>query len=82
MQTFEKDKAQVINGFMGIAVLFEDKKEAIPVVQNLQNLEYDLTLAIMKVSRKSTPKVGILKADSLPYVPENVRTADEHAGQD
>ena len=25
LQTFEKDKAQVINGFLGIAVLFADK---------------------------------------------------------
>lgn len=69
MQTFEKDKQQVINGYLGIAVLYEDKKEALPVVQNLQNLEYDLTMAIMKVSRKSIPKIGILKMDSLPSLP-------------
>ena len=74
MQTFEKDKAQVINGYLGIAILFEDKKETIPVVQNLQNLEYDLTMAIMKVSRKSVPKVGILKIDTLPSIPPQYRS--------
>lgn len=73
MQTFEKDKAQAINCYMGIAVLYEDKKESIPVVQNLQNLEYDLTMAIMKVSRASVPKVGILKVDTMPYLPPNMR---------
>ena len=73
LQTFEKDKAQVINGYLGMAILFEDKKEAIPVVQNLDNLEYDLTLAIMKVSRKSTPKVGILKMDTIPPMPPQYR---------
>jgi ABC-2 type transport system permease protein len=69
LQTFEKDKAQVMNGYMGIAVLFADKKEVLPVVQNLQNLEYDLTLAIMKVSRNATPKVGIVKVDTAMDIP-------------
>jgi gliding-associated putative ABC transporter substrate-binding component GldG len=69
LQTFEKDKAQVINGYLGIAVLYEDKKEILPVVQNLQNLEYDLTMAIMKVSRSSVPSIGIVKLDTLPELP-------------
>jgi len=69
LQTFEKDKAQVINGYLGIAVLYEDKKEALPVVQNLQNLEYDLTMAVMKVSRKTVPKIGIVKVDTMPQLP-------------
>lgn len=75
MQTFEKDKAQVINGYLGIAVLYEDKKETLPVVQNLQNLEYDLTMAVMKVSRKSIPKIGILKIDTLPPKPPFMQQA-------
>jgi ABC-2 type transport system permease protein len=73
LQTFEKDKQQLINGYLGIAILYETKKEVIPVVQNLDNLEYDLTLAIMKVSRKSIPKVGILKMDTIPPIPPQYR---------
>ncbi len=69
MQTFEKDKAQVVNCFMGIAVLYGAKKEVMPVVQNLTNLEYDLTQAIQKVSRKENPRIGVLKTDTLLYVP-------------
>ncbi len=69
MKIYEKDKEQLINAYLGIAVLYEDKKEALPVVQNLQNLEYDLTMAVMKVSRKTTPKVGIVKVDTLPQLP-------------
>lgn len=69
LQTFEKDKQQVMNGYLGIAVLFEDKKEALPVVQNLQNLEYDLTMAVMKVSRDAEPEIGIVKMDTLPELP-------------
>ena len=69
MQTYEKDKSQVVNCFMGIAVLYGAKKEVMPVVQNLTNLEYDLTQAIQKVSRKESPKIGVLKTDSLPVIP-------------
>ncbi|MBN1308071.1 MAG: GldG family protein [Chitinispirillaceae bacterium] len=69
LQTFEKDKQQVMLGYLGIAVLFADKKEALPVVQNLQNLEYDLTMAIMKVSRTAEPHVGIVKMDTMPDLP-------------
>lgn len=69
LQTFEQDKQQVMNGYLGIAVLFADRKEILPVVQNLQNLEYDLTLAIMKVARTTTPKVGIVKVDTMPEIP-------------
>jgi gliding-associated putative ABC transporter substrate-binding component GldG len=80
LQTFEKDKAQVMNGYMGIAILFADKKEVLPVVQNLQNLEYDLSLAIMKVSRTETPKVGIVKVDTaMDYPPQMMRQMPEEA---
>jgi gliding-associated putative ABC transporter substrate-binding component GldG len=73
VQTIEQDKQQVVLSYCGIAVLFADKKEILPFVQNLQNFEYDLTLAIMKVSRVSTPAVGILKVDTLPDIPPAMR---------
>lgn len=72
MQTFEKDKAQVTNGFLGIAVMYLDKKEVLPVVQNMRNFEYDLTMAIMKVFRESAPKIGVLKTDTSAYLPPRV----------
>ncbi|MBN1983551.1 MAG: GldG family protein [Chitinivibrionales bacterium] len=67
MQSFEKDKAQVINGFLGLAVLYADKKEVLPVIQNINNFEYDLAQAIMKVFRKEAPKVAVMKTDTMPY---------------
>jgi len=60
LNIFEKDKAEVVNVYFGIAVIFEDRKEVIPIIQNVMALEYDLTSAIIKV-RKSEPKtVGFL----------------------
>jgi len=60
VNVYEKDKAEVANVYMGIAVLHGDKKEVLPVVQNTYNLEYDLTSAILKVTREETKTLGFL----------------------
>jgi len=73
MQILEKERVEVRNGYLGIAVLYSDKKEVLPVVQDLQNFEYDLTQAIMKVVRTEIPEVAVLKTDTTPYIPPSVR---------
>jgi gliding-associated putative ABC transporter substrate-binding component GldG len=60
VNVIEKDKTEVRNVYMGIAVLYEDKKEVLPVVQNTTTLEYDLTSAILKVTSKEVKTVGFL----------------------
>ena len=60
MNVIEKDKAQVANVYMGLAVIYEDKKEILPVVQNTFTLEYDLTSAILKVTRTEIKTIGFL----------------------
>ena len=71
-QVVERDKIQVVSGFLGLAVLFADRKELMPLAQNLGNFEYDLTRAILKVSRPSMPKAGILRVDTLPEIPPEI----------
>ncbi|MDH7476078.1 MAG: GldG family protein [Microgenomates group bacterium] len=56
----EKDKYAVANAYFGIAINYKDKKEILPQVTDVENLEYNLTAAIYKLSRKETPKIGIL----------------------
>jgi gliding-associated putative ABC transporter substrate-binding component GldG len=72
LQTIKKDKAQSIRCYMGIGIMYADRKESIPVVQNLTTLEYDLTQAIIRVKRASRPKVGILKAQTADFIPEQI----------
>ena len=60
LNIIEKDKAEVINVYFGIAVKYEDRTEVIPVVQNVMTLEYDLTSAIIKVKRSEAKTVGFL----------------------
>ncbi len=54
----EKDKYQVVQGYLGMGIYYKDKKEAIPVVDNTDNLEYELTSAIKKAISKKTITIG------------------------
>ena len=60
VNVIEKDKAELANVYMGIAILYADKKEVLPVVQTTANLEYDLTSAILKVTSKEVKTIGFL----------------------
>ncbi len=73
LNTYEKDKAAVMRAYMGIAVIYGDNKEVIDLAQGMENLEYDLTAAIMRVSRTETPKVAVLKTDTTAFIPPSVR---------
>ena len=59
-EILDKDKYEVANGYMGIGILYENKKQVIPVVNSLDTLEYDLTAGIKKVTAKTNPSVAIL----------------------
>lgn len=73
LQIFEKDKAQVTNAYLGIAVLYEDRSEVIPVVQGVENLEYDLTAAILKVFQREPKTVGVLRSGEGPTLENGLK---------
>ncbi|MFH1314452.1 MAG: GldG family protein [Candidatus Eisenbacteria bacterium] len=68
LNIIEKDKAEILNAYLGIAILFEDRHEVIPVVQNAANLEYELTSAIVKVTSKEQKTVGFLTGHGEPDI--------------
>lgn len=70
LNIIEQDKAEVMNAYLGIAILFEDRKEVIPVVQGAGNLEYDLTSAILKVASGEQKTVGFLAGHGEPGLDE------------
>ncbi len=57
---FEKDKAQVVRGYMGMLIQYGDNTEVIPVIKDTKNLEYDITVAIKKVINNEDVTIGIL----------------------
>jgi gliding-associated putative ABC transporter substrate-binding component GldG len=60
LNIIEKDQAQLTNVYLGIAILYADKKEVIPVVDSTSNLEYDMTSAIVKVTSPALKGVGFI----------------------
>ncbi|MGA1864492.1 MAG: GldG family protein [bacterium] len=57
---FQKDRVEVVNVYLGMSIMFEDRKEVIPVIQDVRNLEYDLTSAILKVTKKEPEVIGFV----------------------
>ncbi len=57
----EKDKFEVKKGYMGLAMLYKGNKEVIPVVNNIENLEYDITSTLKKLTLKDKKVIGIVE---------------------
>ena len=64
-QTVERDQLQVVNIYLGLSVTYLDQQEVLPVIEDTYALEYDLTAAILKVSREEEDVVGILAGPVL-----------------
>ena len=66
MNVYTKDKFEVQNGYLGLAILYEDKFESIPVIENTLNMEYNLTSAILKVTADKIKTVGFTQGNGEP----------------
>lgn len=60
----EKDKYQVVNGYLGMVISYLDKSEVMPVVQDTNNLEYQITSNIKKMTAKTTPTVAVVTSNA------------------
>jgi len=76
VQVIKEDKAQVQRAYMGMVLLYEDKKEVIPVVQNLSTLEYELSTTIKRLTSKTQKKIAFLTGQGEPALGE-LRGAQE-----
>lgn len=56
----EQNKYQTSSFYFGIAIAYNDKNEVIPQVSDYQNLEYNITSAIYRLTREKSLQVGII----------------------
>lgn len=77
MDAIEKDQRQIVTGYLGIAIQYEDKKELLPVVTDVRDLEYDLTAAIKKILRKEELKIGVLTGSNSTNLDSQCVTVDK-----
>ncbi|HLP40401.1 MAG TPA: GldG family protein, partial [Fibrobacteria bacterium] len=60
LQEQSAEGMQIKKGFFGLALLYGDKKEVIPVLQNLESFEYDLVVKLKKLTG-TTKTIGIIE---------------------
>lgn len=68
VQTIRDDRAEAMKAYMGMVFLYNGKQETLPFVGNTQNLEYDITGVIKRISEKELKKVGILGGPGMPGI--------------
>lgn len=72
LQVVENDKLEIKNVYMGLVLLFRDKKEPIPVIQSTQGLEYNLTATIKKLTATNLKNVGLISPESEEISTQNL----------
>lgn len=56
------NKRQLREVFMGVAIFYGDKHEAIPFLQDTRSVEYEITQRIKKLIDPTKPKIGIVSS--------------------
>jgi len=60
ISAIEEDKREVLSVYLGLAVMYENKKEIIRTVRDVRNIEYRITSAIKKVTTEKIPTIGFI----------------------
>ena len=58
-QKVANDKFEALIGYMGVVFIYGDKKETIPILGDIVNLEYEITSIINRLTSSALPKLGI-----------------------
>jgi len=51
---------------MGAAFIYKDKREDIPVIANVENMEYEISSIIKNLIVDNKPRIAILEAGNAP----------------
>jgi len=73
MRVIENDKMEVKRVLMGMVILYEDKKEVLPVIQTTTGLEYEITTRIKKLVETNKPTVGIAQVEGQVSQTQNIQ---------
>ncbi len=81
VQAVERDKMEVKQIYMALAFVYEGRSEAIPLVQDIDGLEYDITTTIRRVSRTELPVIGFLSGHGMATPEEGLSHWKEQLSQ-
>jgi len=74
---FRNDKTEFIKGFKGVALIYGDKQEMIPFIENTNTLEYDLSSAINKLSQARVPTIAFTTGHGEPDLSTGLSWANQ-----
>lgn len=76
VQVVKEDKFEVKRAYMGAVFLYEDRKEVLPLVQNTENLEYEISSTVKRLVNRKQLKIGFLSGHGEPALTELTRTQE------
>ncbi|SYZ73444.1 putative ABC-type uncharacterized transport system involved in gliding motility auxiliary component-like protein [Candidatus Zixiibacteriota bacterium] len=72
---FRNDKTEFIKGYKGLVLLYGDKQEVLPFIENTDNLEYDLSSAIKRLISKEMPSIAFTSGHEEPSLSKGLQWA-------
>ncbi|OGK18803.1 hypothetical protein A2866_02490 [Candidatus Roizmanbacteria bacterium RIFCSPHIGHO2_01_FULL_39_8] len=64
LSQLEKDAYSVSTSYFGATISYGTKKEVLPQITDIGNLEYNLIAAVYKMARKDIPKIGFVGTEN------------------
>ncbi len=74
VNVMEKDALQLKKVYMGLVLIYGDKHETIPLVQSVNNFEYEMTSTIKLLIADKLPKIGFITGFGSPDLGQDLRT--------
>lgn len=74
VNVLEKDNVQLKKVYMGLVLIYGDKHETIPLIQTVDNFEYEMTTTIKRLIADKMPKIGFLGGYGTPDLGQDLRT--------
>jgi len=79
IQTYKNDRAEAMKAYMGMVILYGGKQETIGLIGGVENLEYDITGTIKRLTEPNLKKVGLLTGGGLPGQDKIAKTSQSLA---
>ena len=70
------DKVEYKLAYMGMVMLYEDRREVIPAIQSLDQLEYEIVSKIKRITQPEKITIGFLEGHDELRLRENMTTLD------
>ena len=74
---FRNNKTEFIKGFKGVVLLYGDKQEVIPFIENTGTLEYDISSAINKLIQTRVPTIAFTTGHGEPDLSSDMTWANQ-----